>query len=166
MTTIAYRAGIMACDSAWSDDNTVVLHQNKIVRTKHDVLIGSAGESSDRDFLLMMENIRRPGDLPRLKDLEAVFHEGAEMSFLISFWSGELWSLEKTEHKGAGLFRVEQPFLAIGSGFAHAMTAMDLKCSAERAVTLACKRDKGSRLPVHTFWHQRPAPRARTISRK
>lgn len=155
MTTIAARSGIMACDSAWSDDGKILHLQSKITRTKHGLLIGGAGDCSDRDIMGYLSSIRRSAELPTLSDLASLVQPKSDLSLLIYFPDRELWLFDKGEDSPAELYRIESPYFAIGSGRLLALVAMDLGCSAVRAVEVACTRDNASRLPVH---HQQLKP--------
>ena len=150
MTTIAVRAGIMACDSAISETSgDLISLQSKIVRTKHGVLIGGAGDCSDRDLMKVLETVRQPNDFPSLKDLANTLSPHSDIGLLLYFPDRQIWRLEIEKDAPLELWRIEAPFAAIGSGAPCAMTAMDLECSAIRAVEMACKRDSKCKPPVH-----------------
>ena len=170
MTTIAVRGNTMASDACHNQgDGTIFVLQSKLHRTEHGLIIGGAGDCSDRDLLALLDKVKNPASLPSLNELSAACHRFSDLSMLILFPNREIWCLDRTigDH-GDGpmeLFRMHAPFAAIGSGQAAAMTAMRMGASAPRAVEEACKCDIYSRPPV--FYEQiRSNAKKKIIKRK
>ena len=59
----------MACDSAWSDNSTLITRRNKIVRLKSGGLIGSAGDDDSRAVEALFDRVKTPAGLPTRKEL-------------------------------------------------------------------------------------------------
>jgi hypothetical protein len=152
MTTIAVRAGTMASDSCIAEDNgTIITRQSKLTRTPHDLIIGGAGDCSDRDWLNMLSKVRKSSLLPSLMDFANARQPKSIISLLILFPNREVWSLEGPEDGPTQMFRITAPFVAIGAGSAAAIGAMKMGASARRAVEIACEVDINSRAPVFTM---------------
>lgn len=146
MTTIAYKAGILACDSAWSDDFKMVAWQNKIRRFDTGVLYGSAGAGDDRALLNLLHGIADPNFLPSYDDLAEI---KADISALMVFPDGRVF-LVNTGEQDPGVMEMSTP-CAIGSGRQFAVGAMEAGATAIKAVEIACNRDCGSRGPIHSL---------------
>jgi ATP-dependent protease HslVU (ClpYQ) peptidase subunit len=154
MTTIAFRGGIMACDSAFSANDIIFTRQTKLTHTKHDVIIGFAGVCADADLLHFLEKIRTPRGLPSLVETKAMLDDRADLAALVSFPRHGLWQITKEPEHPVQLFRLRGAYGAIGSGTMSAITSMLLKKDAEEAVKIACEVDINSRLPVHVAKHR------------
>jgi ATP-dependent protease HslVU (ClpYQ) peptidase subunit len=172
MTTIALcrKARIMACDSAWSDDNYLFDRQVKIYRNAFDVIYGSAGDCTDRDFLKWMETIQKPADFPMVKDFEPYVQDGGDFTVLMSFPTGECYWFNKCKDDNESsatmeFFEIQRPFIAIGSGRLAAMASMFTQqrlCKSIDpviAIEAACDVDRSSCKPVHFLKHQAPLPK-------
>lgn len=164
MTTIAVRGGIMACDSAWSDDSMLVAQQTKIVRTKHDILIGSAGDCSERDLLKRLQRVKRPADIPSIAELMKHTQEKSDFTLVLYFPDRTIWEIQKSEDSIVEVLPIHSEFYAIGSGRQAAMVAMGTFGSdAAKAVEVACDYDINSRPPIHIVEHylQKPVKKRR-----
>lgn len=158
MTTIAYKAGIMACDSAWSDHCQICTRRPKLIRTKAGGLLGEAGDDDSRDVLKLFDHVKNPRQLPSRKellDLKLLY------SAIFVMPNGRIYSVDidyDDERKdwAAGLFEVNEPFYAVGSGMSYALGVMEFGGSARDAVAVACRRDISSRTPVHTMSLSKP----------
>jgi hypothetical protein len=146
MTTIAYRDGILACDSCWSDDSLVVLSQTKILRLRSGALYGAAGHVDDRALVAALQDASGPADLPSHEDL---YEMKTEIRALLIFPDGSVFMIDAKE-PCAGVTPLG-PFAAVGSGGRVAMGAMAMGASAEQAVEIACRLDTYCRLPIHTL---------------
>ncbi|MGP1667415.1 MAG: hypothetical protein ACTS5I_16215, partial [Rhodanobacter sp.] len=69
MTTLAFRDGVMACDSQWTVGNIRGVHRTKIRRLKSGALLGFAGENDSRALERLLENAKSPKQLPMPKAL-------------------------------------------------------------------------------------------------
>lgn len=132
MTTIALsREGqwlVMACDGRVVQDTTIYAYRHsKVLRIK-DTLLGFSGNLAQCESLVQWFKDGSPGRPPK--------HKGCTVLF--AHKDGRALCLED-----GGVFPVEIP-TAIGSGSPHALTAMDLGCSARQAIQMAMLRDSGS----------------------
>jgi ATP-dependent protease HslVU (ClpYQ) peptidase subunit len=146
MTTIAYKDGVLACDSAWSEDSRIVGSITKITRFETGVLYGSAGHGDDRALVSLLRLVRTPDDLPSVNDLWDIHQE---ITALVVFPDKQVYMVF-TGTDDCGAFPLTPP-AAIGSGKWIALGAMDAGKGAVEAVKIACNRDCHSRLPVHSL---------------
>lgn len=157
MTVIAFRAGVMACDSCWADDcDNVSALQTKIKRTSWSVLIGSAGDSDSRAIEDMLSKIRSPNHLP---SREALGRFECDGRYMVVFPKSERIFEISTTHIPAsarsgkdnyfGLHEVPGEFYAIGSGSAIALGAMEAGATAIEACRITCRRNVWCRPPIH-----------------
>lgn len=139
MTTVAFRDGIMASDSRGVDVAIGITPMQKIFRKKvgkKEVLIGGCGWSPS---ILMFKNWYGTGDEKVLGKIQTLAVGAKEFTALI--WDGKrLMSCDET----CQMDEVLERYCAIGSGAAHAITAMDCGKSARQAVQMAIKRDINS----------------------
>lgn len=144
MTTIAYRDGVVAADSAESGGDSVTTRCDKLFRKKigkRNVIIATAGGTySGMLFVDWYGSGKPPPDALMALDLEEDFE-------VLVFDRGEVWTCNHL----CCLVEVIEPYVAIGSGRSHALTAMDCGRSAREAVRLACLRNCYSRLPISTM---------------
>lgn len=157
MTTIAYKDGIMACDSAWSYDDLIDASATKITRLSSGALLGEAGENDSRHIQKIFDKIKTPASLPSRDDMLKirmdymgllVFPKGRIFKICIAHASESNW--DKDFKEDVGIWEVNLPFAAVGSGKALALGAMAAGKSAKEAVRIGCRFDINSRLPVHT----------------
>lgn len=144
MTTIAYRDGVVAADSAETGVDGVIMRCDKLFRKKfgkRNIVIATAGDTYSGMVFVDWYGSGKPapGTLTSL---------GADEDFeVLVFDRGEVWTCNHL----CCLVEVIEPYVAIGSGRAHAVTAMDCGRSAKEAVRLACLRNSYSRLPISTM---------------
>lgn len=160
MTTIAYRAGQMSCDSAWTHGETIDVLANKIFRLSGGALLGQAGQNDPRPIIALFDRVKSPNQLPSYEAICAV--RASSVSLLVlpkgriykvatTLVSQENWTEDFETHNGDGIGIWELfNFAACGSGTDLALAAMSAGASARDAVTIACKYDIHSRPPVHT----------------
>lgn len=161
MTIIAYRAGVMACDSCWATHGTQTVSAIKIKRLSSGALLGSAGDNDSREMEKLLDKIKNPEKLPSRAELAAtkLDYEG-----LLAFPRGGVWFISTGPHNDAGYpdeSENEQGdfgcwpastmggYAACGSGADYALAAMDAGANAKLAVEIACRRNIHCRLPVH-----------------
>ena len=149
MTTIAYRANIIAADSreTWDSDagGTSIGNCEKLFRKrvgKREVIIGTAGGS-----YLGMIFVDWFGDLGKepptiLRDA----HLDEDFDVLV-LDRGKVY----TANHLCRLIEVIDPFIAIGSGRKAALAAMHCGRSAREAVAIACKVDPYTAPPIVTM---------------
>lgn len=153
MTTIAFKSGLMACDSCHSTAGGLIVISNiKIQRLASGALLGGAGDGDDRAVVELLDAIKNPVNLPSRKDLEAT---RTDYTGLLVFPNGRVFQIdiEQPKDKQDFVAAVEEiigrNFAAVGSGHEIAIGAMAAGASAADAVAIACDWDTGSRLPVH-----------------
>ena len=136
MTTVVFRNGVMAGDTAIFDRGTYCGEAHKVFRNDRGALLGVCGCMSAmaqlRDWFLAGAE----GEPPELKDEDS---EG-----LLVRADGVV------EWIGAGRKRIEMAgeFFAIGSGFHVAMGALAAGATARRAAEIACDLDSKTRRPI------------------
>ena len=148
MTTIAYRAGIIAADSreTWESDvgGVSVGSCEKLFRKrvgKRDVVIGTAGGSYLG--MVFVDWYGSNGEVPViLRDA----HLDEDFDVLI-LDRGKVY----TANHLCRPIEVIDSFIAIGSGRKAALAAMHCGRSAREAVAVACKIDPFSALPITTM---------------
>lgn len=164
MTIIAYRNGVMACDSCWATYGTQTVSAIKIMRLSSGALLGSAGDNDARAMYELLDKIKDPRKLPSRKELAET---KLEYEGLIAFQKGGVWMISTGRHDDAGYPLGDDGseaseadygvwpattmggYAACGSGADYALSAMDAGADARTAVVIACKRNTACRLPVH-----------------
>lgn len=157
MTVIAFRDGIMACDSQVSIGDYRTGMVKKITRLECGALVGFAGDVDCRDGLQLLEKKLEKGKFPTVKELEDLT---TDVNFLIALPDGEMYECQTGKNRSfleCGWHGYE----AIGSGKYVALGAMDAGASAEEACTIACHRVDGCGLPVFTMPLELPKKRKR-----
>lgn len=141
MTTIVYRDGVMAGDTAMMDRGTYCGQYQKVCRADDGKLLGVCGclgtVADLRDWFMAGAE----GDPPAFKDEDS---EG----LLVHPTGRAEWIGPKQKR-----LDIEGPFHAIGSGFRVAMGAMAAGADAERALEIACDLDIYTRRPIMTLTH-------------
>jgi len=142
MTTIAMdKNGLIAYDSRETAGSTIVDDNCNKCKESNGVYYFFCGRSADEDTLIdAVENGERPS-YPDAISTHAIIVMGKDVYTAgITKEDGYYWQKER---KGNPLSR--------GSGADHAMTAMDLGCSAKKAVKYAMKRDSCTGGKIRTF---------------
>lgn len=153
MTTIAYKAGTLAADSACSDEWQFLARVVKLVRLQSGGLFGSAGDADVRSVVNLITKIKTAAGLPTKKEIEAL---ETDFSAILVLPKGRVFHVYcdyldiGNGRWSGGLFEVDGHY-AVGSGAAHALAALDAGKSARDAVANACRRDFFSRPPIHTM---------------
>jgi hypothetical protein len=151
MTVIAVKAGVMACDGRVSQDDVILYTEKKILRAKSGLLIGCAGDCSDRDLQQRLIQIKTPEDIPSISHLNDMISERASVGYLLYFPDHQIWWIDKDEKESFEVVHItHKSFFAIGCGRREAMVAMELGCGAHRAVEMACRFNNNCGLPIHT----------------
>lgn len=142
MTIIAYRKGVMASDGQVTEGNSIFTTNNqKIHRLKNGGLLGCAGDADANELItLVNRNIGKLITHKKLQSLEFVF-----VAIMVDP-SGDVFVLESdidepTQKWRSAMFQIKDPFVAVGSGAAWAIGAMDRGATAEQAVKTAIKFD-------------------------
>lgn len=144
MTTIAYRAGVMAADSrGYSGNRTPVGSKAKIERLEDGTLIGASCTIAGG-----AEAIRKwyCDGMPK----EPAYALPEAFTLLIVKPNGEAL-YGNDAHMLAGPLTAD--FYAIGSGCDYALGAMEMGADAKTAVEVACKLDVWSDCPIYCVSH-------------
>lgn len=158
MTVIAWRNGVMACDSCWASNGTQTVSMVKIKRMSSGALLGSAGENDSREMEALLDKIKSGDKLPSRQELIALKldYEG-----LIAFPRGGVWMIATGKVDDAGYADDDEAdmgvwpaatmggYAACGSGGDFALAAMDGGANAQKAVEIAIRRSVHCRGPVH-----------------
>lgn len=162
MTCIAWRHGIMACDSCWSYGDTQVASAIKIKRLSSGALLGQAGDNDARGIETMLDKIKSPLKLPT--KVEMATTKDSFMG-LLALPKGGVYIIscgpvdeqgfpvadmhdERDDH-GIWLATTMGGYAAVGSGADYALSAMDAGADAKTAVEIAIRRNLSCRGPVH-----------------
>lgn len=160
MTVIAYSARhrIMAADSRCSDEYGMHLTNcQKIFRLKNGAILGTAGDSDDRDIRAVLASAS-PRKMPTRKALSElknsfmgilVFPRG--QIFVVSVYYREFQSEGEW---AASVDSIRDEIVAAGCGAQYAYGAMEAGADPIKAVRAACKRDTACALPVQ--WEALP----------
>lgn len=130
MTTIAWDGSTLAADRRISS-GTVTYSTTKIRRTEDGRLIGATG-----DFgvcTAMLDWLEKGGSRPSCQDGER-WVSALEIMPDLTCWM----------HNRDGRWRVEDPFVAVGSGRDYAMAVMALGRTSREAVEIAARFDPGT----------------------
>lgn len=154
MTVIAYstKHRVLAADSRCSDASGMhVTSCQKIFRLKNGALLGTAGDSDDRDVrdLLARATPRKMPSRNVLAEIKGVF------SGLMVFPRGQVFTVEiwhrEFDHEGewaASADPIRDEIVALGCGAQFAYGAMEVGATPVEAVRATCRRDTACALPV------------------
>lgn len=162
MTVVAWRAGVMACDSCWTYGDTHVVSQIKIKRLSSGALLGTAGDNDGRAMEALLDKIKDPRRLP--SRIELAQTKDSFMG-LLALPKGGVWIIatgpvdemgfpvadtyDQREDYGVWPATTIGGYAAIGSGADYALSAMDAGASAKVACEIACRRNVHCRPPIH-----------------
>ncbi len=151
MTTIAYKAGQMACDSCWDYNDIQEVSATKIKRLTSGALIGLSGDNDAREVYALFDKVKTEKHLPTRPQLALI---RGEFGGILVLPSGRVYRLlmqfnETSKREDFGIWEANRGLAACGSGAELAIGAMAAGKTAREAVALACRFDKNSRLPVH-----------------
>lgn len=159
MTTIAYKDGVMACDSCWTYGGTIDVLATKISRLANGALLGQSGSNDGRYFEKLLGKVKSPASLPTHEQLREIRQDflgllvlpsGKIFKLSTTFITPENWNCE-FDPDDVGLWEITGPFAAVGSGGDFAIVAMECGKSAKEAVDIACRFDPNSRGPIHSL---------------
>lgn len=143
MTTIAYRDGMLAADTALSY-GSMLRGATKIVRAPDGVLAGAAGNATYcTAFLDWACGERSPKNAPKAKMSNGSMDRG------VLFHPSGLVEIFEQD----GIIRCRPPYYAFGSGKAEALGAMFVGATAEQAVRAAIEHDPDTGGDVITVTH-------------
>jgi 20S proteasome alpha/beta subunit len=142
MTCIAYKNGVIASDSRVTADSSIFTDKlEKIFRLKDGSLIGSAGDADDRTLRDLLNRLKGKDPTPKqIAALELL------VDAIIVRPDGTITciSCDKEESKDrwkVSIFKMNDSFIAVGSGSQLAAGAMAHGASAAQAVKIAIKYD-------------------------
>lgn len=166
MTVIAYKAGIMACDSLCADieSGSTWFKGNKIYRTKAGALVGCSGSADSRTVVALVNNVKRGAQMPSAAAFGATRCESS--GILIVLPDGEVWCAnivlnEEAQEWQADVCRITgmNGYGVAGCGADMAMMAMKCGKSAKEAVALTCEMNAFCRPPIYTEPLLKPVPK-------
>lgn len=139
MTAIAYRAGVLAADTAGFIGNMIVGFSRKIARGPDGRVAGATGDAAIGDSFLdaVERGEEKEWQVPtgtKPEDFAAVVVMPDEVIY---------------EVVDTGYHNIAAPFFAIGSAYEFLMGAMAAGASAEEAVRLAIKHTRAAGGEVH-----------------
>lgn len=154
MTVIAYssRHRVLAADSRCSDAMGMhVTNCQKIFRLRNGAILGTAGDSDDRDVRDLLAKAT-----PRKLPSRAILAETKNrFSGILVFPKGHVWTVEvwhrEFDHDGewaASVDSIRDELVATGCGAQFAYGAMEVGATPIEAVRAACRRDTACALPV------------------
>ena len=152
MTVIAYRAGIMACDSCWAtQDGLQEISLTKIKRLSSGALLGGSGEGDSRDVELLLDKCKTEASLPLRSKLQEL---RLDWTGLLVLPNGQVFTVatsDTPDKKDAevGVCVFNRGFAAIGTGKEIAIGAMAAGKTAAEAVKITCDWDIHCRPPLH-----------------
>lgn len=137
MTTIAYKDGVIACDSQITSGNTITYDDYQKCHEVKGVRFFMCGKTCD---YMALQNAYFGSAVTNEVDASAIVADGEGIwcvgaSVEDGFWKSPIM-LNST--------------YAIGSGDDHAITAMDMGATAYQAVQMAAKRDTGTGGTIRT----------------
>lgn len=148
MTTVVYRDGVMATDTAYiANGVTIVIGRRKIARRSDDgALIGGCGKSATVDAFIAWAVHGEIGDPPVME----------EAAGIIAYIDGTIRGFDDDEGGGRRGFLIAPPYFAIGSGAEYAFGAMFAGADAETSVRAAIAHDKSTNGDVLILRHLEP----------
>jgi hypothetical protein len=147
----------MACDSCWQANHLQTTSLTKITRFASGALFGSSGDGDIRSLHALLDKIRSVDKMPSRADLAAlkcdvegilVLPRGQIVMIAISPGGVDQSNLD---HYDAQIWPANRGLVAVGTGAELALGAMASGKSARDAVSIACRFDINSRLPVHAM---------------
>lgn len=149
MTTITYKAGILAADTRASDENGLIFKSKKIEKLSNGTTVGCAGDGDSREVLSLLSK----SSLGKMPTKAKLISTKTTFYGIWCFPAGEVFRVEIYEDKEkwiAEILPILDTQVAVGSGAHYALGAMLAGKSAIEAVKIACKLDINSGLPVES----------------
>lgn len=156
MTVIAYKDGVLACDSLWTDNDLKSTFKTKIRKLDNGLYIGSSGDNDDRALVKLVSSIVVDGNLTedhfpsvsKLQDMNQsitmiVVQPDTRKIFIVSVGT--------ENNESNAVYEITQDFYAVGSGSHIALGAMAAGASAEEACRIACRFELHCMEPIHSF---------------
>lgn len=158
MTVVAFRSGIMACDTCWSDGEMQTVSATKITRLSSGALLGQAGANDARAVVALLDKVKKAEQLP---SREALVATRCEFAGILALPRGGAWIISISACDEGGWDRDDEEtgvwpattmggYAAVGAGGEHALCLMDAGLSAERACRVVANRVMSCRPPIIT----------------
>lgn len=154
MTVIAYSSKhrILAADSRCSDATGMhITSCQKVYRLHNGALLGTAGDSDDRDVRALLSKAT-PRKMPARQALAEL---RSQFFGVIVFPKGHVYTVDiwHREHEFEGEWAgcvdaIRDEIVAVGCGYQYAYGAMEVGADPRAAVRAACRRDSACALPV------------------
>jgi hypothetical protein len=164
VTTVCYKAEIMASDSRCTDEGIFATRTQKIWRLENRALLGGSGDADMRDVVALLGKCS-PKRLPSRAELAST---QTDFAGLLVFANGSIWfvdigpiELGSMTQWTASLIECKERFAATGSGQQFALGAMAAGRSAKEAVEIAIRYDTASGPPVVEVPLKEPPKRVR-----
>lgn len=153
MTTVAYKDGLMACDSCWTLGDHQVTSLTKIYRLQSGALLGQAGDNDAREMENFLAKVKTPKGLPLRKELLDL---RVEFEGLLVLPTKHIFRVSCREDPLAyndevGFTPISRKYAACGSGTEFAIGAMAAGKTAREAVMIAAEHDINTRGPFHVM---------------
>lgn len=150
MTTVAYKDGVMACDSCWAYGSLQTTSATKIDRLSSGALFGQSGDLDTRGLVALLSQVKTGKQLPFRSALDEITE--ACLGILV-LPDKSVWMVStKCNPSGdddVGIWPCDLHMAAVGTGSEIAIGAMAAGKTAAEAVAIACQFDINSRPPVH-----------------
>jgi ATP-dependent protease HslVU (ClpYQ) peptidase subunit len=140
MTTIAFKDGILACESQVTNNNAVCGYCQSKIQILEDIAIGFSGSLRDQKLFV---DWYKAGE--KIEDRPKYNSDNWE-SIIINVETKEV-----SEYHDGYLIEYKYDFYALGSGCFLATGAMAAGATAEEAVKIACKYDIYSSGEIHVL---------------
>lgn len=162
MTVIAYKDGVLACDSLWSDGDIRATFKTKIRKLSNGLYVGTSGDNDDRAIIKLISDIEVTDDLsiddfPSVAQLQEL---NQSMSMLIIHPRSDTNKIyvisttnsgSESEGEGNSVYEITQDFYAVGSGSHVALGAMAAGANAEEACKIASRFEMHCMEPIHSL---------------
>jgi len=133
VTTICYRDGVLAADTAVNAGDMTVGTTVKIARAPDGTIGGAAGPLGITTKFLRWLQDGMIGEPP----------SGKEVQLMWVTPDGKVWA-----NDGDGAYEMVHAYCAIGTGYRMAMGAMAFGATAREAVEVCCDLDHSTRRPI------------------
>lgn len=153
MTTVAYKDGLMACDSCWTLGDAHVTSLSKITRLASGGLLGQAGDNDAREIVFFLDKIRNERSIPTRR---ALLELRLDFGGIFVLPTGAVYKVtcreDPLDYKDeVGFTPISRRIAATGSGFHFALGAMAAGKTAREAVKIAVEFDINSRAPIYSM---------------
>ena len=149
MTTIAYRNGILACDTLATSGSTRSGYIEKARKVGPWVIAYAGHVRSGIEWLDWMQGIIERGEKFVRAPKEMQYGDDVEPISALAIKTGEIWAFDGLSYP----YKMEAEYVAIGSGSDFALGAMAMGVGAEKAVKIASQLDCYTGGEIRTYRH-------------